>query len=30
MPVWFIIVVILELLWLLIESKWLTTRLTRI
>jgi hypothetical protein len=30
MPVWFIIVVILELLWLLIESKWLTIQLTRI
>jgi hypothetical protein len=30
MPVWFIIVVILELLWLLIESKWLTIQLKRI
>ena len=30
MPVWFIIVVILEFLWLLIESKWLTIQLKRI
>jgi len=30
MPVWFIIVTVLEFLWLLIESKWMTVRLLRV
>ena len=30
MPVWFIIIVILELLWFLIETKWMTVRLPRV
>lgn len=30
MPVWFIIVIILEFLWLLWESKWMTIQLPRV
>lgn len=30
MPVWFIIVTVLEFLWLLVESKWMTVRLLRV
>jgi len=30
MPVWFIIVTVLEFLWLFLESKWMTIRLLRV
>ena len=29
MPVWFPIVIVLEFLWFMIETKWMTIRLTR-